>query len=128
MKTSVNLRFGLYVFLMTTIFVVTVYSLCRDIRFPPIFYILFPSVRKILGPNYKEWHESDRDISDRALVWSFFGFLVVFWIAALYIGFHIDPAHQSPRYIIWTVVGILWMVCIYPGYRWWRVQKKEANA
>ena len=128
MKTSVDFRFGMYVLLTTAIFVGTAFWLCHDIRFPPVFYLLFPSAKKILGPSYKEWHESDRQISDRALVWGFFGALVVFWVIALYIGFHLDPTHRSPKYIIWTVGGVLWMLGVYPGYRWWRVQKKQAAA
>jgi hypothetical protein len=128
MKTSIHFRFGLYVFLMTAIFVGTVFWLYRDIRFPPVFLLLFPSVRRILGPSYKDWHESDREISDRALVWGFFGFLVLFWVGALYIAFHISPVHQAPKYIIWMAAGVLWMLWTYPGYRWWRVQKKEADA
>jgi hypothetical protein len=128
MKASIHFRFGLYVFLMTAIFVGAVFWLYRDIRFPPIFYLLFPSVRKILGPSYKDWHESDREISDRALVWGFLGFLVIFWVGALYVAFHLNPTQQSPKYIIWMVASVLWVVCIYQGYRWWKVQKKEADA
>jgi hypothetical protein len=129
MKTSIHFRFGLYVLLMTACFAGTVIWLYLHIsRFPPIFYLLFPPARRILGPSYKDWHESDREISDRTLVWGFLGFLVVFWVGVLYVAFHLNPVHQAAKYIIWTAAGVLWLVCIYPGYRWWRVQKKEADA
>ena len=127
MKMNANVRFGLYVLWVTVSFATLAVSFFTE--FPPfIFLLLFPSIKRILGPDYKGWYESDREVSNRALIIGFLICLVAVWVGGITLAHYISPQRQTPKYIIWAAAAVLWAAYVLPGYRWWRAQKAEVSA
>ena len=128
MKMSVHFRFGWYVFCTTVTLAGVVYFWNRDPRLLVPFYVFFPYLRKVLGPGYKGWHESNREVSNLALVIGFIICLAVVWVGGLTIAHYISPMNHPPKYIVWLGVALIWGLLVYPAYQWWRAQKTEPTA
>jgi hypothetical protein len=45
----------------------------------------------------------------------------------LYVAFHLNPAHLPIR-LMWAALAVMWLVFLYPGYRWWRAKRIEVEA
>jgi len=126
MKSSIHLRFALYVLLVTAGCASLAFS--WHSRFPWIPFILWmPAASKLIGKKRGSFFDFDRPISDRALVLGFLAFLVVFWVGGLYVAFHLNPAHPPIR-LMWAALAVMWLVFLYPGYRWWRAKRIEVDA
>ena len=96
--------------------------------FPWIVFVLWmPSASKLIGKERGYFFDLDRPIGDRTLVVGFLAFLVVFWVGGLYFAFHFNPAHPPIR-LMWVALAVMWLVFLYPGYRWWRAKRKEVDA
>ncbi len=125
MKTNINFRFALYVLMVTAGFAGLALSWTSN--FPPLvgmlLYMLAPYARNLLGQDQGFFFKSNREASNRELIFGFLAFFVLFWVVGLYLGFHISSVHQVMHFM-WSVVAILWIVFLYPGYRWWRAQTK----
>lgn len=131
MKTSIHFRFGLYVFCATIALAGLIYFSnhdTKDNKFLIPFFILLPYARQILGPSYQGWHESDREVSNRALVIGFVICLVAVWGGGLALAYYISLTQHGPNFLIWALVAIVWALLVYPAYQWWRAQKNEATA
>jgi hypothetical protein len=126
MKMNIHIRFALYVFAVT----VGVASLGMS-WYSPFPFILFvwwiPSLKPLVSEESGDSMNSQRDLTGAGLVWRFLGCLVVFWIGALYFAFHFNPSHP-PMGLVWTGLGLMWSVFIFRGYRWWKCQKRIADA
>lgn len=131
MRTSIHFRFGLYVLYVTTAFAGVVYFWnhdTNDARSLVFFVILLPSARKLLGPPFGSWHESDREMSNRTLVIGFVICLVAIWGGGLALAHYISQTNHVLKYLMWAVVAIVWALSVYPAYQWWRAQENEAIA
>ena len=127
MKMNVHLRFAAYVFLVTAGFASLILPWYTDANGPWGFVALMciPSARKLIGEDRGFFFNPQRPVSDRALFFGFLGFLVVFWVGALFIAFHLNPQNHPMRVIL-PAIGLMWLAFLYPGYRQWRIQKREA--
>lgn len=95
---------------------------------PLILLILAPSLRKILGPSFEDWHKTDREVSGRALFVGFLIFFVIFWVGGITVAHYISPEHQPPKFVVWPIAGVLWLASVVPACLWWRTQKGTLNA
>lgn len=131
MKTSVHFRFELYVLCASVALAALVYFSghnTNEARFLAPVFILFLHARKILGPSYEGWHESDREVSNRALVIGFIICLVAVWGGGLALAYYIPVPYRAPKYFIWAMVALVWVLFVFPVYQWWRTQKPKATA
>ena len=129
MKTSVDIRFGLFTLWMTGLCVSAAVSFFYDVPVLFMFFcLLFPWIRNLLGPDYKGWYERDREVSNRTLIIGFSVCLAAVWIGGIALAHYISPQRHTPKYVIWTAAALLWMVYVLPAYRWWRAQKGKVDA
>ena len=126
MKSNIHIRFALYVLWVTAGCASLVLSWHSG--FPWIVFVLWmPSASKLIGKERGYFFDFDSPVSDRALVLGFLAFLVVFWVGGLYFAFHFNPAHPPIR-LMWAALAVMWLVFLYPGYRWWRAKRREVDA
>jgi hypothetical protein len=126
MKSSIHIRFALYVLLVTA--GCASLALSWRSRFPWIPFVLWmPLASKLIGKKRGSFFDFDHPISDRALVLGFLAFLVMFWVGGLYVAFHLNPAHPPIR-LMWAALAVMWLVFLYPGYRWWRAKRIGVDA
>jgi hypothetical protein len=127
MKMNPNFRFGKYVLWLTALCLCIVLCFYYDFQLF-VLLLLFPSMKDLLGPDYKGWYESDREISNRTLIIGIMVCLVVLWVGGIILAHYISPQYHTPKYLAWVAGGVLWLVHVQPGYRWWRAQKRKADA
>jgi hypothetical protein len=126
MKSNIHIRFALYVLWVTAGCASLVLSWHSG--FPWIVFVLWmPSASKLIGKERGYFFDFDSPVSDRALVLGFLAFLVVFWVGGLYFAIHFNPAHPPIR-LMWAALAVMWLVFLYPGYRWWRAKRREVDA
>lgn len=126
MKSSIHIRFALYVLLVTAGWASL--ALAWHSRLPWIPFVLWmPLASKLIGKEKGSFFDFDRPVSDGALVLGVLASLIVFWVGGLYLAFHLNPEHP-PIQLMWTALAVMWLVFLYPGYRWWRAEKKEVDA
>lgn len=125
---SVHFRFGWYVFCMTSVLAGAIYCFNHDVKYVLPIYFILPSMRKILGPGFQGWHETHREVSNRALVIGFIICLAAVWVGGLMLAHYLFQTNHVSKYITWFVVAVVWALLVFPAYQWWRAQKNEAGA
>jgi hypothetical protein len=122
MKTNVHLRFALYVLLVTALCAGFISIGYTSLPLLPVLCMWGPTLaQKLIGKDQSFLFESNHPVSDRALIFGFLIFLVVFWVGMIILAHHISPGQHLMR-LAWAAMGIVWLVFLYPGYRWWRAQ------
>jgi hypothetical protein len=127
MKTSIHFRFAAYVLWVTAAFASLVLCWYSERLWFLFFVMMMPSATKLLGKECGAFFQRDREVSDRALFWGFLAFLAAFWVGAIAIAHYLSPGRR-PTYLIWGAAVVLWLVFLYPGYRWWREQRCRVDA
>jgi hypothetical protein len=118
MKMSIHLRFAAYALCLTVGFSTLLWA--WDSPLPAMLLLeLIPLALKLIGK--KAFFEFHREVSDRELICGFFIFLLLAWAGCLYVAFHISPGWHPMRLLLAGLV-VVWLLCVYPGYRWWRAQ------
>jgi hypothetical protein len=120
MKTSIHVQFTLYVLLVTAAFaglILSWFTTCGPLL------IILPVAAAVLGRDRASRSGFQRPVNARALFFGFLAFMAIFWASSLLIAHLISPEHYSGR-LAWMALGVIWLLCLYPGYRWWRVRKR----
>lgn len=122
MKTSIHVQFILYILLVTAAFaglVLSWFTICGSLL------IILPVSAIVLGKHRATPSGFHRPVNARALIFGFLTFTAICWASSLLIAHIVSPEHNSGR-LAWLALGVIWLLCLYPGYHWWRVRKRAA--
>lgn len=128
MNKSIHFRFASYV-LAVTAMVLGMFIFWRfSNALIAAFMMLIPQAREsLLGPSFKGWHERDREVSNRALVIGFFICLILVWVGGITVAHYFSPERHAPKYLLWIIPAVVWLLLIYPAYQWLRAQSTDAH-